>query len=194
MDAVDAEDAVAAAFAALPRAGFLPAALRERAAYDGPLEIGGGQTCSQPRTVAAMLRLLDVRRGMHVLDVGSGSGWTTALLAHLTGPDGDVLGVELDPALVTTGAAHLAATEQPWARIRQAAPGVLGAPDEGPWDRILVSAAPRKLPESMVDQLADDARMVIPVAGEMLVVSRLAGERSTSRHGAYRFVPLRTDL
>ena len=186
-------DAVDAAFAAHPRSGFLPRAQVGRAAYDGPLQIGGGQTCSQPRTVAAMLRLLDVRPGQHVLDVGSGSGWTTALLAHLTGPDGDVVGVEIDPALVVLGAAHLAATAQPWAVVRAAEPGVLGAPDEAPWDRILVSAAPRHLPETLVTQLGDDARMVIPVAGEMLLVARVSGVRRLSRHGAYRFVPLRTD-
>ena len=80
-----AGDRVAEAFAAVPREWFLPAAQRRRASYDGPIDIGHGQTNSQPRTVANMLRLLDVRAGDRVLDVGSGSGWTTGLLAHLTG-------------------------------------------------------------------------------------------------------------
>jgi protein-L-isoaspartate(D-aspartate) O-methyltransferase len=182
-------DAVNAAFEAWPREGFLPRRLRRRAAYDGPLEIGGGQTNSQPRTVAAMLRLLDVRAGQRVLDVGAGSGWTTALLAHLTGPTGVVAGVELVPELVTFGGANLAATGQPWASIRAASPGVLGLPDEAPWDRILVSAEPRTLPDALVDQLADDGIMVIPVAGTMLRV-RNPG-RVVTRHGGYRFVPLR---
>jgi protein-L-isoaspartate(D-aspartate) O-methyltransferase len=78
-----------------PRERFLPASEVRRAAYDGPLDIGHGQTNSQPRTVRAMLELLDVQPGQRVLDVGAGSGWTTALLAHLTGPAGEVLGVEL---------------------------------------------------------------------------------------------------
>jgi len=86
-------DAVADAFEAHPRAGFLPRLARRRAGHDGPIQIGRGQTNSQPRTVADMLRLLDVRPGQRVLDVGAGSGWTTALLAHLTGPDGTVVGV-----------------------------------------------------------------------------------------------------
>jgi protein-L-isoaspartate(D-aspartate) O-methyltransferase len=94
-------DRVAEAFRALPREDFLRPADRHRAPYDGPLDIGGGQTSSQPRTVAAMLRLLDVTPGQRILDVGSGSGWTTALLAHLTGPTGSVLGVELEPDLVS---------------------------------------------------------------------------------------------
>src|SRR5699024_7586638 len=76
-----------------PRARFLPASHRHLAGQDAPLPIGDGQTNSQPTTVADMLRLLDVREGNRVLDLGAGSGWTTALLAHLVGPDGEVLGV-----------------------------------------------------------------------------------------------------
>ena len=102
------EDRVSEAFDATPRAGFLPRLARGRAAYDGPIQIGHGQTNSQPRTVAAMLRLLEVRAGDRVLDVGAGSGWSTALLAHLTGPTGEVLGVELEPTLVEFGRANLA--------------------------------------------------------------------------------------
>jgi protein-L-isoaspartate(D-aspartate) O-methyltransferase len=143
------------AFAAMPREDFLRPSDRRCAAYDGPLAIGAGQTSSQPRTVEAMLRLLDVSPGQRILDVGSGSGWTTALLAHLTGPDGIVLGVELEPDLVAFGSANLARTSQPWASIREATPGVLGAPSGAPWDRILVSASPRSLPPSLVSQLAD---------------------------------------
>ena len=100
-------DAVTAAFEAVPRVDFLPAGQRRCASYDGPLAIGHDQTNSQPRTVAAMLRLLDVQPGMKVLDVGAGSGWTTALLAQLTGPTGLVLGVELEPDLVAWGSANL---------------------------------------------------------------------------------------
>ena len=182
-------DAVSDAFAAVPREDFLPPDERGRAAYDGPIGIGRGQTNSQPRTVEAMLRLLDVRPGQRVLDVGTGSGWTTALLAHLTGPTGRVDGVEIEPELVEFGAANLARTGRPWATIRAAEPDVLGLPDGAPYDRILVSAEPRELPEELVDQLAADGVMVIPVAGTMLRVTN-PGRRVT-RHGGYRFVPLR---
>jgi protein-L-isoaspartate(D-aspartate) O-methyltransferase len=182
-------DALEAAFAAHPRAGFLPRAVRDRAAHDGPLPIAARQTNSQPRTVEDMLRLLDVRPGHRVLDVGTGSGWTTALLAHLVGPSGSVVGVELVPELVRFGAANLAATDQPWARIAQAKTGVLGVPDSAPYDRILVSAEPRQLPEELVAQLDADGVLVIPVAGTMLRVTNPG--RVVTGHGRYRFVPLR---
>ncbi len=184
-------DAVSAAFAASPRTDFLPRRTRRRAGFDGPLAIGHGQTNSQPATVEAMLRLLDVHPGHRVLDIGSGSGWTTALLAALTGPTGSVLGLEVVPELVATGRANLARQHRPWARICAADPGRLGDPDQAPFDRILVSAQPDELPAELVEQLADPGVLVIPVAGVMLRVS-LAGEvRTVTEHGYYRFVPLR---
>jgi protein-L-isoaspartate(D-aspartate) O-methyltransferase len=182
-------DPVGAAFDATPRRDFLPRGVRRRAAYDGPLPIASGQTNSQPRTVVDMLRLLDVRAGQKVLDVGSGSGWTTALLAHLVGPTGSVLGVELEPELVDFGAGNLAGTHRPWATIRRATPGVLGDPGGAPYDRVLVSAEPDELPRELVDQLADDGVLVIPVAGVMLRVTNPGAV--VTEHGRYRFVPLR---
>ena len=185
-------DRVDQAFAAAPREWFLPEHQRRRAAYDGPIEIGHGQTNSQPRTVAAMLRLLDVRAGDRVLDVGSGSGWTTGLLAELTGPGGDVRGLELEPELVAFGRANLTHGDWSWARIDQATPGVFGAPADAPYAPILVSAAARELPTTLVEQLAPGGRMVVPVNGEMLLVVLGAdGEPTVTRHGFYRFVPLR---
>lgn len=184
-------DAVSGAFAAVPRADFLLPASRRRAGYDGPIEIGHGQTNSQPRTVEDMLRLLDVRPGQRVLDVGSGSGWTAALLGHLVGEEGEVVGVEIVPELAEFGEANLRRTPYSWAAIRPATPGVLGAPEQAPFDRILVSASPRRLPQELVDQLGDGGRMVIPVGGTMLLVERRGSDVRTSRHGSYRFVPLR---
>lgn len=190
---------VKAAFAAVPRPGFLPDARRDEAGHDLPLPIGHGQTNSQPTTVSNMLVLLDVPPGAHVLDVGSGSGWTTALLAHLAGPAGTVLGLEIVPELRDMGAGNLAlatdATPQADdfapADIRLADPDVLGSPADGPFDRILVSAEPHTLPPQLVEQLAPGGVMVIPVAGVMLRVARdETGDVRTTRHGYYRFVPL----
>lgn len=183
-------DRVTAAFDAVPRANFLPAAVRGQASYDGPLAIGHGQTNSQPRSVAAMLRLLDARSGNRVLDVGAGSGWTTALLAHLVGPSGLVVGVELVPELAAWGEENVRRTSGPWATVREAVAGVLGVPGEAPYDRILVSAEPGRLPVELLAQLADPGRMVLPVASVMTLIVRSGGEDRVSEHGHYRFVPL----
>ena len=183
-------DVVSDAMQAVSRAAFLPGNARSRASFDGPIQIGHGQTNSQPRTVEAMLRLLDVRPGQQVLDVGAGSGWTTALLAELTGPSGSVLGVELVPELAEWGAANVAATSYDWASIRVAKPDVLGLPEAAPYDRILVSAEASSMPQSLVDQLGEEGRLVVPVRGTMLLVVRRGVETDVTQHGSYRFVPL----
>jgi protein-L-isoaspartate(D-aspartate) O-methyltransferase len=190
---VDAAERVRDAMAAVPRTRFLPRAQRFFSAVDTPLPIGHGQTNSQPTTVRHMLELLDVHEGDRVLDVGAGSGWTTALLARLTGPTGSVLGVERVPELVDVAAANVEATGMPWARVVRASPGVLGAPERGPYDRVLVSAEPDDLPEPLVEQLAPGGVMVIPVAGRMLRVRAGSDGAVVERLGHYRFVPLVRD-
>ena len=183
---------VQAAFDAVPRAPFLPRRKRRYAGEDRPIEIGHGQTNSQPRTVRAMLELLDVAPGSRVLDVGCGSGWTTALLASLTGPSGSVLGVEIVPELVelarrNLGAVHLDAP----VGVRQAERSVLGTPDEPAYDRILVSAQATAMPDPLVDQLAVGGRLVVPVRGAMTLVRRVdLTHADVSEHGRYSFVPL----
>lgn len=187
----DGEDAVAHAMRTVARRGFLPPSQRPLAGEDRPLPIGHGQTSSQPATVAAMLRLLRVPVGARVLDVGAGSGWTTALLGALTGPAGEVLGVEREPSLAAWGAGNVEATRMGWARVVPAQKGTLGSPRPGGWDRILVSAAAERLPETLVEQLGYGGRLVIPVRTTMLLVERLPdGGFRQSTHGSYRFVPL----
>jgi protein-L-isoaspartate(D-aspartate) O-methyltransferase len=190
---MDAAERVAAALAAVPREGFLPDDQRRHVARDAPLPIGHGQTNSQPTTVRAMLELLEVQPGDRVLDVGAGSGWTTALLGWLTGPSGAVRGVERVPEIAEFGAANVARAGMPWARLVLAAPGSLGAPEEGPYDRILVSAQPPALPDDLTAQLSTAGTMVIPVGGQLLRVTRTEQGAQVERHGHYRFVPLVSD-
>lgn len=179
------------AFAAVPRAEFLPASARWSAHVDAPVPIGHGATNSQPWTVRYMLRHLDVRPGHRVLDVGSGSGWTTALLGYLVGEEGSVVGVEIVPELVALGRAHLA-NRFAWARIEQAVAGTLGWPKGQPYDGILVSASGRDVPPALVDQLAPQGRLVLPVGHEMVVVTKDAAGATTVRTTGERFnfVPL----
>ncbi len=172
----------------IDRRDFLPEAARRHAAADAPISIGYGQTNSQPTTVDNMLELLDARPGHRVLDVGSGSAWSTARLAEIVGPSGRVFGVERVPELVEFGRGNLAKYDFPWASVHQAG-SVLGLPEEAPFDRILVSAMADDLPQELVGQLAPEGLMVVPVAGKML---RVDASGSATVHGDYLFVPLIT--
>jgi len=183
---------IRAAFEAVRREDFLPQGEKANAPLDRALPIGYQQTNSQPRTVLNMLHLLGVDGGQRVLDVGSGSGWTTALLGHMVGSSGRVLGVELVPELVAWSRENLAEYAMPWVSVQQAREDELGLPDEAPFDRILVSAEASELPKTLVDQLAYGGLMVVPVAGRMLSVERRsATDVVQHRHGFYSFVPLR---
>lgn len=179
-----------AAWAACPRTAFLLSSQRRNAARDAPLPIGHGQTNSQPSTVRRMLEELDVRPGQRVLDVGSGSGWTTALLAHLVGASGSVLGLDRVPALVASGGAALATMGMPWAAIAAATTGVLGAPHLARFDRILVSAMAAEIPAELVDQLTPVGIMVVPARGALW---RVTPGEPPHRLGWYRFVRLVRD-
>lgn len=182
-------DAVEAAIASTPRKRHLPENQQQYAELDRALPIGYGQTNSQPTTVRAMLRALQVKPGHRVLDVGSGSGWTTVLLARLVGPSGSVIGTERISELTEMGRAAVDAAQLPWARILQADPDVLGHPDGAPYDRILVSAQSTAIPGALVDQLAEDGLMVVPVGGRLLRVRR---DGRAEDLGGYVFVPLVT--
>lgn len=181
---------VQSAFDHVRREDFLPPDKRGFAAADAAVPIGYGQTNSQPSTVQAMLELLDVRPGHRVLDVGCGSGWTTALIGDLVGPEGEVVGVEIVPELVSWGRDNLAAYDMKWARVEQAREHVLGVPEAAPFDRILVSAEATHLPEELVEQLADDGLLVVPVRGRMTVARRTDAGTDVHETGWYSFVPL----
>ncbi|UFS62832.1 protein-L-isoaspartate O-methyltransferase [Sulfurimonas sp. HSL-3221] len=153
------------AFRAVDRGAFVPEYYGEERYGDYPLPIGEGQTISQPTTVAIMLELLGAEPGERVLDIGSGSGWTTALLGHIVGPQGEVTGLEYRKTLVAVGQRNIAPFGFGHVRIEEAGEA-LGMPGEQ-YDRILVSAAARELPETLLKQLKPGGTLVIPI-GESL--------------------------
>lgn len=178
------------AFKAIDRADFVLPEYRSAAYDDRPLPIGHGQTISQPSTVAFMLQLLQPAARQRVLDVGSGSGWTTALLAAVTGASGSVLGKEIIPELVAQGNENLERYHFRHATIAPAQPGVLGDPSSAPFDRILVSASARTYPETLAQQLCVGGILVIPVRSAIWKVVRTETGTEISKHPNFIFVPL----
>lgn len=172
------------------RSLFLPAEVRADADLDVPLPIGFGQTNSQPTTVRLMLQWLDPQPSDKVLDVGSGSGWTTALLAHLVGPRGSVYAVELVPELVQFGAHNAKRAGVKNARFFEAG-DVLGLLDFAPYNRILVSAAATEVPKELLEQLQIGGRLVIPVGSSIYVIDKIGREKyESTQHPGFAFVPL----
>ena len=183
-------DRVNAAFKAVPRKNFLPGRAKTAAILDMPLSIGYGQTNSQPTTVRMMLEWLDAQPSNKVLDVGSGSGWTTALLSHLVAPKGKVIAVERVPELVEFGRKNCEKLGLKNVEFHQA-DDVFGWPEGAPYNRILVSAAAREIPPELIDQLAPGGRMVIPVKNSIFVINKdKKGQLQSHEHPGFVFVPL----
>ena len=175
------------AMSAQDRRRFLPPEVAGFHDRDRPLPIGHGQTNSQPSTVAAMLDLLEPFPGMRALDVGSGSGWTAAILGELGGADSRIFAVERIPELVERSRE---AIDQPWVSVHRASSDALGLPELAPFDRILVSAMAEGPPTSLIDQLGDGGILVAPWADTMHRVRRVGEEIEITDHGGYSFVPL----
>ena len=181
------------AFEKIDRANFVLPNCDGKIYLDEPLPIGYNQTISQPRTVAIMLELLDPQLGEKILDVGSGSGWTTALLAYIVGKSGEVVGMERIPELVELGSKNLRKYNMAWASISQAK-GVLGHSEKAPFDKILVSAVAEKLPEELIDQLKIGGRLVMPIKKSICVFDRLPEMHVRKMEfPGFVFVPLITD-
>ena len=185
---------IISAFEVVDRKGFVPKLLRPLAYADQALPIGHEQTISQPYTVAFMLELLDPQAGQKILDVGSGSGWSTTLLGHIVGKQGRVIGLERIPELVAMGQKNLRRFNYPWAEIRQADDDTIGLSAQAPYARILVSASADSIPDDLIDQLGVPGRLVIPVRDSIVLIKKDAGGNLDSQtYPGFVFVPLITD-
>lgn len=187
---MDMDGPIEKAFAAAPRRNFLPEDIQDRSGIDAPLPIGFGQTNSQPTTVALMLQWLDVQPGDKVLDVGSGSGWTSALLSQLTGKGGSVDAVEIIPELVEFGRRSCQNLGIKNVRFHQAGKRY-GWPEGAPYDRILVSAAGDRVPEELLEQLKLGGRLVVPVRSSVFIIDKNEnGNIEKQEQPGFIFVPL----
>lgn len=160
------------------------------ASADMPVPIGYDQTISQPTTVAMMLEWLDAQPGDKVLDVGSGSGWTTALLSDIIGPKGKVYAVERIPDLVEFGRDNCEKAGVKNASFHQAGDNY-GLPEYDPYDRILVSASADKVPDELLGQLKPGGKLVLPVYDSIFEISKHPDNKTEAiEHPGFVFVPL----
>lgn len=188
-------DIIIDAIAEIGRVEFVPSELEPEAEREVALPIGFGQTISQPMVVAFMLELLDPQRGQKILDVGSGSGWTTALLAYIVGAKGQVIGIERIKELKELGKKNV----EKYGFISKGiarffcGDGSKGLKEEAPFDRILVSATTDKVPQELEDQLKIGGKLVIPINNSIIFLKRKSDtEFEKEEFPGFYFVPLIT--
>jgi protein-L-isoaspartate(D-aspartate) O-methyltransferase len=178
------------AMRAVPRERFVPPELEPRAYEDNPLPIGEGQTISQPYIVAYMTELLDVEPGHRVLEIGTGSGYQAAVLGQLARA---VYTIEIVPSLARRAAVVLGELGYTQVHVREG-DGYQGWPEEAPFDRIMLTAAPEAVPQPLIEQLAVGGRLVAPVGGQdetqwMTVIEKTDQGLIERQTIAVRFVP-----
>lgn len=180
------------AFKKIDRSNFVIEPVRNNAYVNAPLAIGFGQTISQPLTVAFVLEKLDVQPGHKVLDVGSGSGWTTALLAAIVGEKGKVYGIEIIPEIYEFGKANVMRYSFLNKGIVEmyCGNGLEGLKEAAPFDRIMCSAAVKEIPPAFKDQLKIGGKMIFPMNNSLWLMSKKnETDFDTEEYPGFIFVP-----
>lgn len=184
------DERVLSAMALVPRHEFVAPQLWDVAYSDDPLPIGEGQTISQPFIVGLMLEALNLNAGDHVLEIGTGTGYQSALLAQIAG---SIISVERHRRLAEIAFSNLTRLQCGDVTVVQG-DGTLGWAAGAPYDAIIVSAAAPRIPPALVEQLAEGGRLIIPVGSvetqELLLVRRQGNRTSTTWLEGCRFVPL----
>lgn len=180
------------AFQKINRADFLPEGLKNQAEANIPLPIGWGQTISQPLTVAFMLELLQPQPKDKILDIGSGSGWQTAMLGQIVGPEGKVYAVEVIPELKKFGQENVA--KYGFKNVEFiCADGSKGLSQETPFDKIIAAASAQKIPPAWKEQLKIKGRLVTPIKNSIWLVVKEKKEKFEEKEfPGFAFVPLIT--
>jgi protein-L-isoaspartate(D-aspartate) O-methyltransferase len=182
------------AFRKIKRVDFLPENLKDLAELNEALPIGYGQTISQPLVVAFMLELLDPQPGEKILDIGSGSGWTTALLAEIVSQKGKVIGIEIVPELADFGKSNVEKYNFVEKGIVEifCSDGSKGFAKEAPFDKILCSASVQKeVPKAWKEQLKVGGKIVTPIGTSIwLFVKKSENEFEETEYPGFVFVPL----
>jgi protein-L-isoaspartate(D-aspartate) O-methyltransferase len=177
------------AMRSVPRHRFVPAYLRPLAYEDEPLPIGGGQTISQPFVVADMSALIRPKRTMKVLEIGTGSGYQAAVLASCVG---EVDTIEIRPELGRRAETLLRDLGYRNVRVR-VGDGYAGWPERAPYDAVVLTAAPRRVPRPLLDQLKTGGRLVAPVgqdSQDLVVITKTDRGLTTEVVAPVRFVPM----
>lgn len=185
------------AFKKIDRAEFVPEDMAGQAYVDAALPIGYGQTISQPLTVAFMLEQLDPQEGQNILDIGSGSGWTTALLSSIVGSDGRVTAMEKIKGLCEFGKKNVAKFGFVKKGIAEfhCVSAENGFEKNAPYDRILVSASAEEIPQALKGQLVVGGRIVMPVSGSIwLAEKRGENDFHIEKFPGFAFVPFVKDV
>lgn len=181
------------AFKEIKRVDFMPDEIKHLAEIDEAMPIGYGQTISQPMTVAFMLEQLQPNSGQNILDIGSGSGWTTGLLSQIVGEKGRVTAIEVIPELKEFGESNLLKYGFVKKGITEfiCTDGSKGYKKEAPFDRILVSASAKEISEEWKNQLKTGGRIVVPVDNSIWVMAKKTDkEFEQKEHPGFVFVPL----
>ena len=179
------------AFYKINRADFIPEDLKDKASMNAPLSIGYGQTISQPLTVAFMLELLQPKKGDKILDIGSGSGWQSSMLAYITGDKGKVFAIEIIPELSEFGRKN--SERYNFKNLEFIiSDATKGYEKEAPYDKIIVAAsASMEIPEELKKQLKIGGRLVIPVENSIwLVIKKAENKYEEKEFPGFAFVPL----
>lgn len=178
------DSAIIEAFTKVPREFFMDEAMRLRAYLDDAQPIGYKQTISQPSLVATMLKELEITNKHKCLEIGSGSGFVTALLARLCD---EVVAVDILPELVSRAQEKIRQLRLYNVRLFTS-DGSLGLKERAPYDRILVSAGAKSMPSPLLDQLADGGIMIIPVGGILTKVVKSEGKITETSLAKVAFV------